>query len=163
MTNRKIVASIFFSFLFSLGVNAQPKQGQLAADIALPSVSGDTIKLSSLKGKVVLLDFWASWCLPCRATNKNLVKLYQKYKDKGFEIFGVSVDDEKAKWTSAIKKDKISWIQVNDNTGWQSKILERWDIGAIPTSFLIDKEGKLLAMDLQGKELEKALKYLIDK
>jgi peroxiredoxin len=163
MTNQKIIASIISFFIFITAVNAQPKQGQLAADIALPSVNGDTIKLSSLKGKVVLLDFWASWCLPCRATNKNLVKLYQKYKDKGFEIFGVSVDDEKAKWTSAIKKDKINWVQVNDNTGWQSKTLESWEIGAIPTSFLIDKEGKLLAMDLQGKELEKALKYLIDK
>jgi peroxiredoxin len=163
MPNRKTITSIIFFFLFITSVDAQPKQGQLAADIALPSVSGDTIKLSSLKGKVVLLDFWASWCLPCRATNRNLVKLYQKYKDKGLEIFGVSVDDEKANWTNAIKKDKISWIQVNDNMGWQSKTLESWEIGAIPTSFLIDKEGKLLAMDLQGKELEKALKYLIDK
>jgi peroxiredoxin len=163
MTDRKLITSIFFSFLFSTIVNAQPKQGQSAADIALPSVNGDTIRLSSLKGKVVFLDFWASWCGPCRASNKNLVKLYSKYKDKGFEIFAVSLDDEKQKWKNAIKQDKISWLQVNEGGGWEAKTAQVWNISAIPTSFLIDKDGKLLAMDLQGKELEKALKYLIDK
>ncbi len=163
MTNLKIITSLFFSFLFSAAINAQPKQGQLAADIALPSVSGDTIRLSSLKGKVVFLDFWASWCGPCRISNRNLVKLYSKYKDKGFEIFGVSLDDEKQKWKNAIKQDKISWLQVNEAGGWDAKTAISWNISAIPTSFLIDKEGKLLAMDLEGKELEKALKYLIDK
>ena len=163
MTNRKIITSLFFSFLFSAVINAQPKQGQLAADIALPSVSGDTIRLSSLKGKVVFLDFWASWCGPCRVSNRNLVKLYSKYKGKGFEILGVSLDDEKNKWKNAIKQDKISWLQVNEAGGWDAKTAIAWNISAIPTSFLIDKEGKLLAMDLEGKELEKALKYLIDK
>jgi peroxiredoxin len=163
MTNRKVITSLFFSFLFSAAINAQPKQGQLAADIALPSVSGDTIRLSSLKGKVVFLDFWASWCGPCRVSNRNLVKLYSKYKSKGFEILGVSLDDEKQKWKNAIKQDKISWLQVNEAGGWDAKTAIAWNISAIPTSFLIDKEGKLLAMDLEGKELEKALKYLIDK
>ena len=163
MTNRKIITSIFFSFLFSLAVNAQPKQGQLAAEVALPSVSGDTIRLSSLKGKVVLLDFWASWCGPCRVSNRNLAKLYSKYKDKGFEILGVSLDDEKAKWKNAIKQDKIKWLQVNEGGGWEAKTALTWNISAIPTSYLIDKDGKLLSMDLEGKELEKALKYLIDK
>ncbi len=94
---------------------------------------------------------------------KNLVKLYSKYKDKGFEILGVSLDDEKNKWKNAIKQDKISWLQVNEAGGWDAKTAIAWNISAIPTSFLIDKEGKLLAMDLEGKELEKALKYLIDK
>ncbi len=163
MTNRKIITSLFFSFLFSAAINAQPRQGQLAADIALPSVNGDTIRLSSLKGKVVFLDFWASWCGPCRLSNKNLVKLYPKYKDKGFEILGISLDDEKGKWKNAIKQDKISWLQVNEAGGWDAKTAIAWNISAIPTSFLIDKEGKLIAMDLEGKELEKALKYLIDK
>jgi peroxiredoxin len=163
MTNRKIIASILFSFLFSMAVNAQPKQGQLAAEVALPSVSGDTIRLSSLKGKVVLLDFWASWCGPCRISNRNLIKLYPKYKDKGFEILGISLDDEKGKWEKAIKQDKINWLQVNEGGGWDAKTAIAWNINAIPTSFLIDKEGKLLAMDLEGKQLEKALKYLLDK
>ena len=163
MTNRKIITSIVFSFLFSFAVNAQPKQGQLAREVALPSINGDTIRLSSLKGKVVLLDFWASWCGPCRTSNKNLVKLYPKYKDKGFEILGVSLDDEKGKWKNAIKQDKINWLQVNEGGGWEAKTALAWNISAIPTSYLIDKDGRLIAMDLEGKELEKALKYLIDK
>jgi thiol-disulfide isomerase/thioredoxin len=163
MTSRFFFTSIIISFLFSLSANAQPKQGQLAAEVALPSVSGDTIRLSSLKGKVVLLDFWASWCGPCRVSNRSLVKLYSKYKNKGFEILGVSLDDEKQKWKSAIKQDKISWLQVNEGGGWEAKTAVMWNISAIPTSYLIDKDGKLLAMDLEGKELEKALKYLIEK
>jgi peroxiredoxin len=163
MTNYKVITSIFFSFLFSLAINAQPKQGQLAAEVALPSANGDTIRLSSLKGKVVLLDFWASWCGPCRVSNRSMAKLYSKYKDKGFEILGVSLDDEKVKWKNAIKQDKIKWLQVNEGGGWEAKTAQAWNISAIPTSYLIDKDGKLLAMDLEGKELEKALKYLIDK
>jgi len=163
MTNHKIIITFFLGLFFNAVVNAQPKQGGQAAEIALPSVNGDTIRLSSLKGKVVLLDFWASWCGPCRVTNKSLVKLYSKYKDKGFEIFSVSLDDEKLKWKNAIKQDKISWLQVNEGGGWDAKTAIAWEISAIPTSYLIDKDGKLLAMDLEGKELEKALKYLIDK
>lgn len=163
MANQKVVSLIIFSFLFSTVVNAQPKQGQLATEIALPSVNGDTIRLSSLKGKVVFLDFWASWCAPCRVSNKNLVKLYSKYKNKGFEILGISLDDEKKKWKNAIKQDKITWLQVNDGGGWEAKTAQAWNISAIPTSFLIDKEGRLLAMDLEGKELEKAVKYLVEK
>jgi peroxiredoxin len=135
----------------------------LAQEVALPSINGDTIRLSSLKGKVVLLDFWASWCGPCRVSNKGLVKMYAKYKSKGFEIFGVSLDEDKTKWKNAIRKDKITWIQVNDAGGHEAKTGMDWDISAIPTSFLIDKEGKLIAMDLDGKELEKALKYLLEK
>lgn len=135
----------------------------MATEIALPSAKGDTLRLSSLKGKVVLLDFWASWCGPCRSSNKQLVKLYSKYKNKGFEILGVSLDDDRSKWKSAIMKDKITWLQVNEPGGWEAKTARIWDISAIPTSFLIDKEGRLIAMDLSGKELEKALKYLIDK
>jgi peroxiredoxin len=149
--------------LAAINLNAQPKQGMKAFEIALPTAKGDTINLSSLKGKVVLLDFWASWCRPCRASNKELTKLYPKYKDKGFEILGVSLDDDKTAWKKAVAADKIKWLQVNDPGGWESITAQKWDISAIPTSFLIDKEGNLLAMDLQGKELEKALKYLIDK
>jgi thiol-disulfide isomerase/thioredoxin len=163
MTNRKIITSTFFSFLLGLAVNAQPKQGQLAADIALPSVNGDTIRLSSLKGKVVFLDFWASWCGPCRASNKELVRLYSKYKNKGFEILGVSLDQEKADWRKAVATDKITWLQVNADGGWESPGILKWQISALPTSFLIDKNGTLLAMNLKGKGLEKALKHLIDK
>ena len=115
------------------------------------------------RGWIGSSDFWASWCGPCRSSNKELTKLYPKYKSKGFEILGVSLDDDHSKWKIAIAKDKITWLQVNEPGGWDAKTAMQWNISAIPTSFLIDKEGKLLAMDLTGKELEKALKYLIDK
>lgn len=141
---------------------AQIKQGYKAPDVALPTATGDTIRLSSLTGKVVLLDFWASWCGPCRVSNKGLVKLYPKYKDKGFEILGVSLDEDQSDWQKAVKKDKISWLQVIDNGGWDSKTVNQWHISAIPTSYLINKEGVLVAMDLEGKELEKALNQLLN-
>ena len=163
MIKSKIFLLSFFIVSAITTLNAQPRQGMQAVEIALPTATGDTIRLSSLKGKIVLLDFWASWCGPCRGTNKNLVKLYPKFKSKGFEIFAVSLDDDKDKWKKAIKQDKISWLQVNDAGGWDAKTAIEWNINAIPTSYLIDKEGRLIAMDLTEKELEKALKQFIDK
>jgi peroxiredoxin len=145
----------------SLALNAQIKFGYDAPEIALPSVNGDTLHLSSLKGKVVLLDFWASWCGPCRASNKQLVKLYPKFKAKGFEIFSVSLDDNKQSWKKAIQKDKISWLQVNDGGGWDAPTAVNWRIDAIPTSYLIDKEGRMIAMDPEIKDLEKMLKDIL--
>lgn len=143
--------------------SGQIKYGNSAPEIALPSVSGDTLRLSSMKGKVVLLDFWASWCGPCRISNKGLVKLYDKYKAKGFEIFGVSLDQDWADWKKAIVKDKITWVQVIDNGGWDAPTAIHWGINAIPTSYLIDQNGKLVAMDLEGKELEDKLKEMLGK
>ncbi len=140
---------------------SQPKYGKEAFEIALPSLNGDTLKLSSLKGKIVLLDFWASWCGPCRSANKDIGKLYSKFKDKGFEVFSVSLDDNINAWEKAVKKDKITWQQVNDNGGWDARTARQWYIQALPTTFLIDKDGKLMAMDLTEKELENVLKDLL--
>lgn len=154
---------LFLLLITAISVKAQPRQGMKAIEIALPSLKGDTLKLSSLKGKVVLLDFWASWCKPCRASNKELVKIYSKFKDKGFEILGVSLDEDRKAWSKAIATDKITWLQVNEAGGFNARVAEQWDLYAIPTSFLIDRDGTLLAMDLEGKQLEKALKTLIDK
>lgn len=161
MINRKLFLIILLSIGSTVSVQAQPRQGQPAAEIRLPSAGGDTLRLSSLKGKVVLLDFWASWCGPCRLANKGLLKLYAKYKPKGFEIFSVSLDERKEDWTRAVKKDKITWLQVIDNGGWEAPTPRNWGVEAIPTTFLIGRDGKLLAMDLEGKELEKALDALL--
>ena len=163
MNNRTILFGIIFCLCFSLGANAQPMQGAFAEEIALPSSGGDTLRLSSFKGKVVLLDFWASWCGPCRVANKGLGKIYEKFNAKGFEIYSVSLDQEKDAWLKAIKKDKITWKQVIDPGGWETPTALKWGIYALPTSFLIDKDGRLLAMDLEGKNLEKALKEMLDK
>lgn len=157
----KSLLVLSFILLTTQTINAQPKYGNEAFEIALPSLSGDTLKLSSLRGKVVLLDFWASWCGPCRSANKDMAKLYSKFKDKGFEIFSVSLDDNKNAWEKAVKKDKITWQQVNDNGGWEAKTAAQWQIYALPTTFLVGKDGKLLAMDLTEKQLEKALKDLL--
>jgi peroxiredoxin len=160
---KKTLAVAFLIFFYGSAIPAQPRQGMQAYEVALPSLKGDTLKLSSLKGKIVLLDFWASWCKPCRASNKGLVKLYSKFKSKGFEIFGVSLDEDKKDWKKAVSADKITWPQVNDAGGWESATVNRWGLYAIPTSYLIDRNGKLIAMDMEGKELEKALKELMDK
>lgn len=161
INSKKIVVSFFAVFLFTIAM-AQPKQGDKAAEIALPAATGDTIRLSSLKGKVVLLDFWASWCRPCREANKGLAKIYDKFRNKGFEIYSVSFDDDKEDWLKAVRQDKIKWLQVNDPGKWDAKTAIEWNIYAIPTSYLIDKNGVLLAMDLEGKQLEKTLKDLLE-
>lgn len=161
MINRKHLLTFFLGIIIHAAALAQPRQGQMAADIALPSATGDTIRLSSLKGKVVLLDFWASWCGPCRVANKGLAKIYSKFKSKGFEIYSVSLDEQKDDWQKAVKKDKISWLQVIDPGGWETPTAQRWAVYALPTSYLIDREGRLVAMDLEGKDLEKALKDML--
>jgi len=159
---KKFFPVIVLMTLLSIKNEAQMSYGKPALEIELPTMKGDSIKLSSLKGKVVLLDFWASWCGPCRASNRSLVKLYEKYKAKGFEIFSVSIDEDKKDWEKAIKKDRITWLQVNDNKGWYGKTPTSWNIYQIPTSYLIDKDGRLIAMDLEGRELESMLKDLLN-
>jgi peroxiredoxin len=159
---KKNLLTIVFVF-FTIIAFGQPRFGEPAYNISLPDVNGNIIDLSSLRGKVVLIDFWASWCPPCRANNKEMVKLYPKYKDKGFEILGVSLDDRQKDWIKAIGKDKIKWLQVNDPGGWDSPTAAKWKLYAIPTTVLIDKEGNVFAIDLEKKQLEAALKELLDK
>lgn len=135
------------------------QEGVEAADFTQPDVDGKMVKLSDYHGKYVLVDFWASWCAPCRRENPNLVKAYAKYKDKGFEILGVSMDKaaDKAKWLKAIEDDKLTWKQVGDLKGWDNEAGALYEVKAIPMNFLIDPSGKIICKYLRGEELDKKL------
>ena len=136
------------------------KQG-LRVNFTLPSLSGESVELASLKGKVLLVDFWASWCGPCREMNRNLVKLYDKYQHQGFEILSISVDTDTAGWRRVITLDKMTWLQVHEPMGWRSPVLQAWGISRIPSSFLIDKEGKFVAIRPSYGVLNKWLEELL--
>ena len=138
------------------------QEGDPAPDIVLSDLNGKQLSLSSLKGKIVLLDFWASWCGPCRMENPNVVAVYNKYKDKGFTIFSVSLDNSKDGWINAIKKDGLTWPNhVSDLKGWQSQGAALYGVRAIPATFLIDKDGNIIAKNLRGPMLEQKLSELI--
>lgn len=132
-----------------------PTIGEEAPEIALPGTDGEIIKLSSLRGKVVLIDFWASWCRTCRLENHNLKRVYNKYKDssfidgEGFEIYSVSLDNDKEQWIQAIKNDKITWTShVSDLKKWNSPVVKSYNFKYLPHNVLIDKDGKVIAKSL---------------
>jgi peroxiredoxin len=131
--------------------------GQPAIDFSQAAADGRQVSLTSLRGKYVLVDFWASWCGPCRAENPNVVKAYSRYKEKGFEILGVSLDDKKDKWLAAIQADNLSWIHVSDLRGWKNAAAELYSIRAIPQNLLIDPQGVIIAKNLRGDALESKL------
>ena len=136
--------------------------GDKAPEIALSDVNGKIIKLSSLRGNVVLIDFWASWCRPCRAENPNVVKLYNKYKNKDFTIYSISLDQDRKKWIDAINQDQLSWPNhVSELTGWKSTPGIQYGVSSIPKTFLIDKDGIIIGYDLRGSTLEKKLSELL--
>lgn len=134
--------------------------GSIAPEIAMPSPEGKIVNLSDLRGKIVLIDFWAAWCGPCRRENPNMVKLYEKYNDKGFEIFGVSLDNDKDKWISAISDDGLIWTQVSDLKGWDTEAQDLYAFDGIPYTVLIDKDGKIIAKGLRGEALEQELEEI---
>lgn len=147
----------------SAASNSNIAVGKMAPEITLPNLSGQTKALSALRGKVVLLDFWASWCGPCRKENPNVVSVYKKYNAKGFDVFSVSLDENKSAWEAAIKKDGLLWNNhVSDLGGWRSAVVATYEIESIPFPVLIDKEGKIVAMgeSLRGAGLENELKKL---
>ena len=134
--------------------------GTIAPDFTMNNPEGKPIQLSSLRGKVVMIDFWASWCGPCRQENPNVVRLYQQYHEKGFEIIGVSLDRTKEDWVKAIQDDKLTWIHVSDLQYWQNAAALLYSVKLIPQSYLLDKEGKIIAKGLRNEQLDKKLKEL---
>ena len=136
--------------------------GQPAPEIELPNPQGEMVKLSDMKGKYVLIDFWAAWCKPCRQENPNLVRMYNLYQDKGFEVFGVSLDRTKEDWLKAIEDDGLTWTHVSDLQYFNSKAAETYQINAIPATYMLDPDGKIIAKDLRGPSLENKLAEIFD-
>ncbi len=161
MSEKLLLASLCLiaSFSFSQGLEI----GNKAPEIRLPNPEGDTVALSSLKGKIILIDFWASWCGPCVDEQPRLSTLYKKYQQarftngEGFEIYGVSLDSKKAAWLNQITKQKIVWTQVSDLKYWSSPIAKEYNIQELPFNVLIDGQGIIIARNLHGAELDKAL------
>ena len=140
-----------------LEADAKVAIGKAASDFTMNDTTGHSVKLSAFKGKYVLLDFWASWCGPCRKENPNVVNAYKKFHDKGFEIVQISLDTKRPAWIGAIQKDGLTWTHLSDLKGWQNDAVVLYGVKTVPTNFLIDKDGKIIARDLREETLQETL------
>ncbi len=136
--------------------------GGEAPEFTQETPAGEALSLSDLRGKVVLLDFWASWCGPCRRENPNVVRVYNKYKDQGFEILGISLDQNRDRWLQAIEADGLEWRHVSDLNGWQNAVAQQYKVRSIPQTYLLDEEGNIIAKNLRGQALENKLAELFE-
>lgn len=147
----------------TLDIAEKLQTGNTAPDFTQTNISGDPLSLSDLRGKYVLIDFWASWCGPCRRENPNVVKAYSQYKNDGFTILGVSLDENKEDWKKAVKKDHLNWHQVSDLKGWKNAVAREYGIYAIPSNILIGPKGKIIAKDLRREKLQNTLAAIFKK
>ena len=143
-------------------LNKNPKIGEQFVDFEIENINGKLKKLSDLNGKTILLEFWASWCGPCRQENPKLVKTYKKFNPKGFEIFAVSLDEDKESWLKAIKKDNLNWEHLSDLKGSRNEASLIYGVNEIPDNFLISKSGEIIGRNLRGEKLNQKLKKLLE-